>query len=387
MNKYMGNAFTLVLLIFSFLLNACGAGTPRGQMTYDMKIGVAAAGAAVGAAAADAEIAVADAEITAADAEIAAADAGVTESARVGKDTSGGDADTGTGFTRSDGVAADAKPAAVTTNAAAVSDGAGAGAEAPASAENAGGTLNDNSAYEFTAAELDALSKKKIGWGIKLDGHNQPQISKSTRESFVKFNTVYAGNPDDPVLYLTFDLGYENGNTDKILDTLQAAGVKATFFITGHYLASQPDIVKRIISDGHIAANHSQNHKCLPDISDDGVISEILGFESNFREVTGAELSKFLRPPSGEYSERSLALTASLGYKTILWSFAYVDYDEKKPVTEEYAYNKITGNFHNGAVILLHTVRSENASVLEKVIEKARGEGYSFSTVDGIGKI
>ncbi|MCL2058814.1 MAG: polysaccharide deacetylase family protein [Oscillospiraceae bacterium] len=242
--------------------------------------------------------------------------------------------------------------------------------------------LADNAAeYQFSPTELDAMDDSSVGWGVKLDGHQRPAVPSATLAMFEKYNTAYIG-ADEPVLFLTFDLGYENGNTAPILDVLAEKGATASFFITGHYLATEPDIVRRIYDSGHMVANHSLRHTSFPDGTDEEVIADITGLASAYTDATGNELSMFLRPPSGEYSERSLALAATLGYRTVMWSFAFVDYDEKQTYTTDYAFRRITDNLHNGAVILLHTVHKENALVLGRVIDRARNEGYTFSTLD-----
>jgi peptidoglycan-N-acetylmuramic acid deacetylase len=226
------------------------------------------------------------------------------------------------------------------------------------------------------------MDSEKIGWGVKLNGRTQPEIPAQTRDLLDSNNAIFAGSPDKALLYLTFDLGYENGYTDSVLNTLKKRGVHATFFVIGHYMESQPDIVRRIIDEGHILANQSLNHTSFPDDTYEELIEDILGFEYAFRDAYGLEPAKLIRPPSGEYSERSLAMAAGLGYKTVFWSFAYVDYDENQTVTIEYAYKKITDNLHNGAIILLHTVNKENSQALERVIVNAWEEGYIFSSLD-----
>jgi len=266
-------------------------------------------------------------------------------------------------------------------------EGDGAGGSGGADTDNGGetdgvGAGSAGSAFSLTQEELNALSSEKVEWGVRLNGRAQPQISGDTQKTLDKYDAIYIGNADKPLLYLTFDLGYENGYTDSILNTLKKRGVHAAFFITGHYLESQPDIVNRMIEEGHIVANHSLKHTSFPDDTDDELAADILGLEDAFRESTGKDLSKFIRPPSGEYSERSLALSADLGYTTVMWSFAYVDYDENQTVTIEYAYKKITENLHNGAIILLHTVNKENALALERVIVTAWDSGFIFSTLD-----
>jgi peptidoglycan-N-acetylmuramic acid deacetylase len=236
----------------------------------------------------------------------------------------------------------------------------------------------------LTAAEIAALDSKKIGWGAKHNGHEPPNIYASTKAMFEKYDTVYIGSPDEPTIYLTFDEGYENGYTAAILDTLKASGVRAAFFITGHYLRSQPELVERMVAEGHIVGNHSQRHTSFPDDTQAELEEEILSLEDEYRRQTGRELPGYVRPPMGEYSERTLGTTWSLGRRTVLWSFGYLDYDEEQAKGDEYAYGIITDNLHNGEIMLLHAESKENAAVLGRVIESARGMGFSFGTLDSL---
>ena len=242
----------------------------------------------------------------------------------------------------------------------------------------------------FTASELDAMDKAKIGWGVKLDGHNRPGVPASRLETLERYGAFYLGPigaDGGQALYLTFDIGYENGNTASILDTLGDRGVPAAFFVTGHYISSAPELVERMLAEGHIVCNHTRSHKSFPDCSDELLADEIDGFAAAFREQFGAELARFVRPPNGEYNERSLALAAQMGWRVALWSFAYVDYDESNQPGEAYAFDKITANLHDGAVILLHATSRDNALALGRVIDAARSMGYGFARLDEIGGV
>ena len=229
--------------------------------------------------------------------------------------------------------------------------------------------------------EIRALDNKKVGWGAKHNGHEQPEIPKVTRDLFDRNNTIFMGNPDKQVIYLTFDAGYENGYTESILDTLEEHNVRAAFFITGHYLATNPQIVRRMLEEQHIVGNHTDKHTSLPDDTDEKIRKELGDLSAAFARETGGEMEYF-RPPMGEYSERTLALTAKMGYRTVLWSFAYVDYDEKQAQGETYAYHKIVDNLHPGGIFLLHTESKENNAVLGRVIRSAREMGFEFRSLD-----
>lgn len=170
------------------------------------------------------------------------------------------------------------------------------------------------------------LSNKKIGWGIKRnDNHEQPDLGKANLQLLEENNGIAMGNKNDKYLYLTFDEGYEAGYTEQILKTLKENDVKATFFITAHYLNTQEDLVKQMIDEGHIVGNHTVNHKSMPDLTDEKINSEIMDLHKAIYEKFGYEM-KYIRPPMGEFSERTLSITNSLGYKTVMWSFAYEDF-------------------------------------------------------------
>ena len=227
-----------------------------------------------------------------------------------------------------------------------------------------------------------ALSDKKIGWGIKRgDNHEQPDLGAKNKMIIDKYNGIAMGNKEKPYVYLTFDGGYEAGYTEKILEVLKQNNVKATFFITGHYLNTSSDIVKRMIDEGHIVGNHTVNHKSMPDIDNDTIKKEVMDLHTAVYEKFGYEM-KYIRPPKGEYSERTIDYTNSLGYKTVMWSFAYDDWDENKQGREEYGKKKILDNVHNGEVILLHSTSKDNSNILDYCIKEIKNMGYEFKSLD-----
>ncbi len=231
-----------------------------------------------------------------------------------------------------------------------------------------------------TASQV--LSNKKIGWGIKrTDNHEQPDLGKQNEELINKYNGMCLGNKDQKYIYLTFDLGYEAGYTNTILDALKENNVNATFFITAHYVNTASDILQRMINEGHIVGNHTVNHKSMPDLSDEELKKEVMTLHQTIYEKYGYEM-KYLRPPKGEYSERTLQLTDSLGYKSVMWSFAYVDWDEKKQPSKEDAIKKIIDNLHNGEIMLLHATSKTNSEIMNDMIKKVKDEGYEFRSID-----
>lgn len=186
----------------------------------------------------------------------------------------------------------------------------------------------------------------------------------------------YVGNSQEKVLYLTFDCGYENGYTEKILEVLKEKQVKATFFITGHYLHSAKDLVMKMINDGHIVANHSDKHKDITKLSFDELKKEIKTLEDDYLKITGSKIASFFRPPAGNFDAKSLSYVEKLGYTSLFWSVAYVDWKKSNadPVSSVCDY------VHNGAIILLHAVSNENAQSLAKIIDNLHEKGYRFET-------
>lgn len=235
---------------------------------------------------------------------------------------------------------------------------------------------------ETVVTSSTALSNTKIGWGVKrASNHEQPDLGSKNIELMKKYNGIAMGNKDTNYVYLTFDGGYEAGYTEKILDTLKEKQVTATFFITGHYLNTAGDLVKRMVDEGHIVGNHTVNHYSMPDISEEQIKEEVINLQTATYEKTGYEM-KYIRPPKGEYSERTLEITNNLGYTTVMWSLAYDDWDQEKQGRTEYGKDKILSNIHSGAVILLHSTSKDNAEILGDVIDQVRSMGYEFRSIE-----
>ena len=227
-----------------------------------------------------------------------------------------------------------------------------------------------------------ALSNEKIGWGIKRnDNHEQPDVGSKNKKLLDNANGICLGNKDKKIIYLTFDNGYEAGYTSKILEVLKQNDVKATFFITAHYLNSKPELVKQMIDEGHILGNHTVNHKSMPSLSEEQIKKEVMDLHQAIYEKFGYEM-KYIRPPMGEYSEKTLAVTNSLGYKTVMWSFAYEDWDEKNQPDEGKSKEKILKNLHNGEIILLHATSKTNTNILDSLLKEIKAEGYEIKSID-----
>jgi len=233
-------------------------------------------------------------------------------------------------------------------------------------------------------APADALDNTKYSWWIRLnDEHRTPEITPAIQKMIDDHGAIYVGDTSKKVVYLTFDEGYEMGYTPLILDTLKEHNVKAAFFITGGYIDSRPDLVKRMVDEGHIVGNHTVNHPSLPDVSSTVFENELRGLEIKFENLTGQKF-KYLRPPSGEYSQRTLEAARQLGYVTVFWSFAYADWDTSVIRGAQYAHDIVMKNLHNGAIFLLHAVSKDNAEALDSIIRDIKAQGYSFETLDKI---
>ncbi len=232
-----------------------------------------------------------------------------------------------------------------------------------------------------TSAELQ-LSNVKIGWGVKREKeHVQPDLGTKNKALMDKYKGIAMGNKDKKYVYLTFDEGYEAGYTPQILQTLKENEVKACFFLTAHFINTQEQLVKDMISGGHIVGNHTVNHKSMPDLEEDKLKSEVMDLHTAVYKKFGYEM-KYLRPPKGEFSERTISYTNGLGYTTVMWSLAYDDWDENKQGREEYAKKKILDNIHPGAVILLHGNSKDNANILDTIIKEVRNMGYEFKSLN-----
>lgn len=255
-----------------------------------------------------------------------------------------------------------------------------------ASPEGAGRETALQSEEKFAATPAAGLSNNKRGWGLKRNSENkQPEMPPGISATLRKYDAYWIGASNDKAVYLTFDEGYENGFTPKILDVLKANDVKAAFFVTGHYLKTQPDLVRRMAEEGHIVANHTDTHPSLPDVSDEQIKKELQVVEERYAEITGRKDMKYLRPPKGEYSERTLAVTRELGYHNIFWSIALVDW-VPMPGGPQEAYQSVLDNLHNGAVILLHAVSGDNAGAMDRILKDTKARGYTFKTLDELAQ-
>ena len=220
-------------------------------------------------------------------------------------------------------------------------------------------------------------------WGLSFQQPGKPPVANAGADQLGKYDGAYMGNPEEKVLYLTFDAGYENGSTEKILDALKAHQAPAAFFLVGNYLEKNADLVRRMVEEGHIVGNHTMHHYDMSKLTEQSAFAkELKDLEILFQEITGKEMPKFYRPPQGLYSEENLQMAKDLGYKTVFWSLAYVDWNNDDQPSREEALGKLLPRTHPGAVVLLHSTSKTNAAVLEELIGKWREEGYTFGTVE-----
>lgn len=239
----------------------------------------------------------------------------------------------------------------------------------------------DDEPYDLDVAVAD-LDNTETSWSFKRNAENKP-VTGYYDVDITLFDAFFinAEAAEEKVMYLTFDEGYENGYTPAILDALLANNVKATFFVTGHYIKSQPELVQRMVDEGHLVANHSVNHPSMPTLTEEEFLDEVNGLNAQFEELTGQDLAPFFRPPMGKYSERSLYLTRKLGYRTIFWSMAYNDWNPDDQETVEWTYDHVIGNAHNGAIILMHAVSESNTLALDDILKDLKAEGYRFGSL------
>ena len=235
----------------------------------------------------------------------------------------------------------------------------------------------DNKADPASAAAVPASAEGN--WGLSFQEEGKTPVGNATFEELAKYDAFYAEQTEEKHIYLTFDVGYENGNTASILDTLKKHNVSATFFVVGTYIESDPELVKRMAEEGHIVGNHTWHHPDMSQIAAlDTFKKELVDVEDAYREVTGDGMTKFYRPPQGKYSESNLQMAQELGYKTFFWSLAYVDwYDDNQPTKEE-AFDKLLGRIHPGAIVLLHSTSDTNSLILDELIQKWEEMGYTI---------
>lgn len=237
------------------------------------------------------------------------------------------------------------------------------------------------SSYLKTQTEQTAASETK-SWGLSFQQEGERPVGNASIEELKEYNAYYAQDTNEKIIYLTFDAGYENGNTPAILDALKSHHISATFFVVGNFLKDHPDLVKRILEEGHTIGNHTYTHPDMSKISTKESFSEELEkVETLYKEITGTEMPKYYRPPQGIYSRENLAMAKEMGYQTFFWSLAYVDWYEDDQPSKEEAFEKLLGRIHPGAIILLHNTSSTNGQILDELLTKWEEMGYCFGTL------
>ena len=234
----------------------------------------------------------------------------------------------------------------------------------------------------LTVSVMTGSAVETGSWGLSFRTEGSAPVAPASMAQLQKYDAVYLGNTQEKVIYLTFDAGYENGCTAQILDALKKHNAPAAFFLVGHYIKENPDLVKRMVAEGHIVGNHTMHHPDMSKISEKAAFEkELTDLETLYYEVTGQNMPKFYRPPQGNYSEENLKMAKELGYKTVFWSLAYVDWNTKSQPTAQQAFSKLLPRVHNGAVVLLHSTSTTNAEIMDELLTKWEEMGYRFAPI------
>lgn len=228
------------------------------------------------------------------------------------------------------------------------------------------------------------ISEETISdWGLSFGSENTAPQGNVSAEELKKYNAYFIGDEQEKKIYLTFDAGYENGYTEIILDILKKTDVKATFFLVGHYLKTQPELVSRMANEGHIVANHTYSHPDMSEISDkEAFRKELSQVETLYNTITTKQMLKLYRPPQGKFSVENLKMAQEMGYTTIFWSLAYLDWDNTSQPDPTESIKKLNSRIHNGAIVLLHSTSKTNSEILETLINDWKEQGYTFGTLD-----
>ena len=232
----------------------------------------------------------------------------------------------------------------------------------------------------LSASAPVAIPASTDNWGLSFPTEGQAPIGNATAEDLAQYDAYYLGDTSQKVIYLTFDCGYENGYTEPILDALKKHNAPAAFFVVGNMIETAPDIICRMVEEGHIVGNHTYHHPDMSAISDTTAFKkELDDLATLYQETTGQEMPMFYRPPQGKYNTENLKQAQALGYQTILWSLAYVDWYVDAQPTHEEAFDKLLGRIHPGAIVLLHSTSQTNAEILDELLTKWKEMGYSFA--------
>lgn len=227
-----------------------------------------------------------------------------------------------------------------------------------------------------------SASVQSASWGLSFQEEGKRPAGNATIDDLKQYNAYYASDTDEKILYLTFDAGYENGNTPAILEALKKHQAPAVFFAVGNFIKDNPDLIKRMITEGHIVGNHTMTHPDMSQISSmESFQKELEGVEELYTSVTGEPMTKFYRPPRGVYSTENLSMAKELGYSTFFWSLAYVDWIQEQQPSKEEAFQKLIPRIHPGAIVLLHNTSSTNAAILDELLTRWEEMGYQFHSI------
>ena len=233
-----------------------------------------------------------------------------------------------------------------------------------------------------------AIPASTANWGLSFPNEGQSPVGNATAKELAQYDAYYLGDTSKKVIYLTFDCGYENGYTGPILDTLKKHNAPAAFFVVGNMIDSAPDIIRRMAAEGHIVGNHTYHHPDMSAISNQTAFQkELDSLAALYKETVGQDLPMYYRPPQGKYSVENLKQAQALGYKTIFWSLAYVDWYVDNQPTAEQAYSKLLPRIHDGAIVLLHSTSRTNAEILDDLLTKWEAMGYSFASLDELPEV
>ena len=232
-----------------------------------------------------------------------------------------------------------------------------------------------------------ALASNNTSWGLSFSTPNETPRGNATSEELLKYNAYFTDSSNKKKIYLTFDVGYEAGYTNSILDTLKKQEVPAAFFIVGNFFDSDPGTVKRMCDEGHIVANHTLTHPDMSKMSTfEDFKAQIIPNEEKYKAITGQEMKKYYRPPQGIYNTQNLEDAQNLGYTTVFWSVAYVDWEQNNQPSHEKAMSTLLKRVHNGAIILLHSTSKTNMEILDELITTLKNQGYTFASLDELGE-
>ena len=238
-----------------------------------------------------------------------------------------------------------------------------------------------------TAETVSNTTVSEENWGLSFQEDGKAPVANASYDELLPYDAYYMEQTDKKNLYLTFDVGYENGNTEKILDALKKHNASAIFFVTGHFISENRGLIKRMVEEGHIIGNHTYSHPDMTKISSkEDFQNELKQVENIYKEIIGKDMPKYYRPPQGKYSKANLAMAKELGYKTIFWSLAYVDWNDNDQPSKEEAFDKLLSRTFPGVVVLLHSTSSTNASILDELLTKWENMGYSFKALDSLVK-